>query len=52
MVFLIFWLSFLAIISAAQNCHCSLHQITKKEFNIYIIYMIKLEILIICIQFY
>ena len=36
---------------AARNCHCVLHQITKKEFNIYIIYMIKLEMLIIHIQF-
>ena len=50
--FWFFWLSFLAIISAARNCHCFLHQITKKEFNIYIIYMIKLEILVIYIKFH
>ena len=41
------WLYFLAVIRAARNCHCFLHQITKKEFNVYIIYMIQLEILII-----
>ena len=52
MVFLLFFLlSFLAVISTARNCHCLLHQTAKKEFNIYIIYMIKLEILIIYIQF-
>ena len=45
--FSFFWLSFLAIISAARNCHCFLHHIRKKEFDICIIYMIKLEILII-----
>ena len=49
--FWFFWLSFLAIISPARSSHCFLHQITKKEFNNYIIYMIKLEIFIIYIQF-
>ena len=47
--FWFFWFSFLAVINAAPNCHCFLHQITKKVFNICIIYMIKLEILLISI---